>query len=154
MAFRQSSPDVTKERDADTTYCLMEALKYFCGGSGKLLSSWISFAVAGEQVVGPDILTVRRLPFGTGGACAGIGAAVPVLGRIGDSPDISLVVQRYSDEEVLGVLAQWQTIRNVAGCASAAGQIAQQHRSFDRQSMRRTYPTALRTYHQRNALRR
>lgn len=114
----------------------------------------MSFAVAGGQVVGPDILIGRRLPFGAGGGCAGIGAAVPILGRICDSPDISLVVQRYSDQKVFGVLAQWQTIRNVAGCASAAGQIAQQHGGLDRQSMRRTYPTALRTYHQRNTLRR
>jgi len=114
----------------------------------------MSFAVTGEQVVGPDILTVRRLPFGASGGGAGIGAAVPILGRIDDSPDIPLVVQRYSDQKVFAVVAQRQTIRDVAGCASAAGQIAQQHWSFDRQSMRRTNPTALRTYHQRNALRR
>jgi hypothetical protein len=154
MASRQSSPDVTKERDADTAYCLMETLKYFGGARRKLLSSRMSFAASGEQVVGPDILTVRRFPFGAGGGCAGVGAAVPILGRIDNSPDISLVVKRYSDQKVFGVLAQRQTIRDVAGCTPAAGQIAQQHGGFDRQSMRRTNPTALRTHHQRNALRR
>jgi len=56
-----------------TNYCLMETLKYFAGAFlAKILSSRMGFAVTGEQVVGPDILTVRRLPFGASGGGAGM----------------------------------------------------------------------------------
>ena len=134
----------------------MKALKYFEGWvwCRNLLSSGMSLALTGEQVVVPDILTLRRVPFGASGCSAGIGDAVPIFRRICDSPNISLVVQRYSDQEVFCVRTQRQTIRDAAGCASAAWQVAQQHWGFDRQSLRRANPTALRTYHQSDTLRR
>jgi hypothetical protein len=123
-------------------------------GCGNLLPSGAGLARSREQAIGPNALILRRLPFRARGCSAGIGDAVPVQRRFDDSPYISLVVQRHSDQERCRVLPQWQTIRNPAGSASAARQIAQEHGSFDRQSLRRANSAPLRTYYQGDTFRR
>jgi len=97
-----------------------------------LFAAAIRLAVAGEQIVRPDPLAAvrgarRRLRRFSGG----IGGAIPILRRIEDSPNISVVVQGHSDQKIFPIAAQWQAIGHVRGGASAAGQIAEKHGSLD-----------------------
>jgi len=111
----------------------------------------MALAVGGEPIVGPDVLAPRCFPFGNSGRDAGGG--IPILRRIGDSPNIALVVQRHSNQEEFCVLAQRQAIGDATGCASTARQLAEQHRSFDGQCLRGANAAPLRAYYQCNALR-
>ena len=81
-----------------------------------------------------------------------LGGAIPILGRIGNSPHVPVVVERHSDKKVFPVIAQRQASRHASGNASAARQIIQQHWSFERQRLRRAESAALRADHESDTL--
>ena len=126
----------------------LEVLRLFVA----LFAAAIRLAVAGEQIVRPDLFVVvrgalRRLRRFSGG----IGGAIPIFRWIGDSPNISVIVKRHSNQKILPVVAQRQTIHNMRGSATAPRQITEKHGSFDGQSLRGAKAAALRTDHQSNA---
>jgi hypothetical protein len=116
-----------------------------------LFSVGMGFAFAGEQVVGPGVAAFAR--GGRSGSGGSGGGAIPVGGGIGDSPNISVVVERYSDEKEFPVIAEGKAIRYAARSFSSAGQIVQQHGSFKGQSLRRAKSAALRAHYQSNTWR-
>jgi hypothetical protein len=76
--------------------------------SRPLFSSGMGLALGGEQVVGPFSLA---LACGCARAAGGCGGAIPILGRIGNSPHIGVVVKCYADQKVFSVGAERE-----AGC--------------------------------------
>lgn len=80
---------------------------------------------SGELVVGPGGFAFDGgLVCGAGDGDGGVGGAVPVFGRVGDSPDVAVVVERDSDQEGFAVVAQRKTIGHAGRNASAGGEIA------------------------------
>ena len=114
----------------------------------------MGLAVIGKQVIGPYIVALRggRSPLAGRSGRAGGRRDSPILRRIGDPPHIFLIVKRNADQKLLAISAQRQTAGNTAGYASNAWQVAQQHRRFERQSLRAAKSAALRTHHKRHTL--
>src|SRR5580693_1257929 len=112
----------------------------------------MGFALAGKQVIWPRALAVGRGLGFAGGGWVGSGSAIPICRRIGDSPNISRVVERHSDKKVFAVIAQRQTVGDAGRSASTARQIIQQHGSSDGQGLRRAESATLRTDYQGDAL--
>ncbi len=125
--------------------------------------------VPGKKIVRPCLFSVRLRRCRLGCLCTlctlnsapsrhGVGGrsrsrAPPILRRLSNPPDVSGIVKRYPDQKMLLVFSQRQAVRHSRRCASAAGQPAQHHGSFNRQRLRRLQPRALRAYQQRHALR-
>ena len=107
-----------------------------------LFSPGMSFALSGENVVGPDVSAFARAIAGAGGSAAGI--AIPVLRRVGDSPNVSGIVERHADEELFSIVTQRQATGHASGSARATGKVAQQDWSFEGQSLRGAQSAALR----------
>ena len=114
----------------------------------------MSLAVVREQVVGPGVPAFARATCSASGGSGRRGGAIPIRGRIGNSPHISVVVERHADEKEFSVIAQRQASRYAGRNFSAAWQIVQQYWSFERQGLRRAKSAALRAYDKRDALRR
>jgi len=108
----------------------------------------MGLAVGGEQVVGPRILAFARSLVWAARRCGSLGGAVPILGRIGNSPDVAVVIERGTYKKVLTVVTERQASGNAGRSASAAGQISQEHWSFERQGLGRAESAALRAHHQ------
>ena len=112
------------------------------------------FVVIRDEVVRP-----RSFRFGgCGGDGRGGGGrggcnrnAVPILGRVGDSPDVSMVVKGDANEEELSVGAERETTGDAAGSGGAAGEMVEQDRSFERQGLGGAEATALRADDQGDA---
>lgn len=116
-----------------------------------LFQSGMRLAVSGKQVVGPRFLALDGGFVSVAGGVGGrIRSAIPILWRIRNSPYIPVIVEGDSDQKVFPVISERKTIRHAGRSASASGQITQQHRSFERQCVRRTQSTPLGAHDQRN----
>jgi hypothetical protein len=114
----------------------------------------MSFAMAGEQVVGPCILAFGRgLVCRPSGGLAGTGGAIPIRGRISDSPHIPVIIKRHSYKKEPSIAAQRKAIGDASGGAASVRQIAQQHWSFEGQGLRCAESAALRADHQGDTFR-
>lgn len=90
-------------------------------------------------------------------ACGGdlrIRGAIPIFGRIGDTPHIAMIVERDADQEIFAVVAERQTVCHAAGRGCTVRQIAKQDRGFNGQGLRCAQSAALRAYDQSDTLRR
>lgn len=105
----------------------------------------MSFALSGENVVGPDAPTFAGAIAVAGGRA---GIAIPVLRRVGDSPNVSGIVQRHADEKLFSIVTQRQATGHASGSARATGKVAQQDRSFEGQGLRGAESAALRAHDQ------
>src|SRR5271165_1424844 len=112
----------------------------------------MGFAVGGEEVVRPCRLAAGGLDC-VACRCNGFGSAIPIFGRIGNSPHVRVVVECDSNQEILTVIAQRQASCHAGGSASATQQIVQQYWSFERQGLGCADSAALRAYHQSYTLR-
>ena len=91
----------------------------------------MGLAVSREEIVWPNIFARGgRFDPGAHGGRSGRRGAIPILGRIGDSPDIPGIVKGDANQKMLPVLAERQTIRYAARAATSSGQIAQQYWGF------------------------
>src|SRR6202522_3898730 len=106
------------------------------------------FALLGEQVVGPGALALAHGICCSGGGNGGIGGAIPILGRIGNSPHIAVVVERHTDKKIFSVGAERQAGCHAGRNASAVWQIVQQYRSFKRQGLGGAESAALSAHYQ------
>jgi len=107
-----------------------------------LFSPGMSFALSGENVVGPDVSAFARAIAGADGSAAGI--AIPVLRRVGDSPNVSGIVERHADEKLLSIVTERQATGHAGRSACATGKVAQQNGSFEGQGLRCAESAALR----------
>lgn len=107
-----------------------------------LFSAGMSFALSGENVVGPYVPASARAIAGVGGSAAGI--TIPVLRRVGNSPNVSGVVERHADEKLLSIVTKRQATGHAGRSACATGKVAQQDWSFEGQSLRGAQSAALR----------
>ena len=78
--------------------------------------------MSGENVVGPDVAASAGAIAGAGGSAAGI--AIPVLRRVGDSPNVPWVVERHADEKLLSIVTQRQATGHAGRSACATGKVA------------------------------
>jgi hypothetical protein len=109
-----------------------------------LFSAGTSFAVRGENVVGPYVAASACAIAGADGSTAG---AIPVLRRVGDSPNVSGVVERHAYEKLFSIVTQRQATCHASGSACAAGKVAQQNWGFEGQGLRCAESAALRAHY-------
>ena len=108
----------------------------------------MSFAVAGKYVVRPHPFALARGPNAGVRDRSCVRSAIPIVRRIDNSPNISRIVKRDSDQEIFTVVAQRQATRHATRSTCATRQIAEQHRSFQGQCLRGLESATLRAHHQ------
>lgn len=109
------------------------------------------FPAAGKNVVRPSLAFCCWFRGCARHHSAAFRAAIPILGRIGNPPNIPRIVKRNSNKKAFPILSERLAIGNARGSASTSRQFAEQHRRFQRQLLRRAQSATLRADHQRDA---
>jgi len=125
-----------------------------------LLASRMGLSPGRKNVVRPHLLVRFRqrsisrrsgrlsLPASIGRCRIILRGVAPILRRIGDSPHISVRIERRTNQKILPVVAQGQAIRHSRGHAASARQIANHDWRFHLQRPRTPKPATLRAHHQ------
>ena len=118
-----------------------------------LFSAGVGFTLFRKAVVRPGIPVFRcgLARFRRRGGSSS-NDAIPVLRGIGNSPDISSVVQGDSDQKIAAVTAQRHATRNAAGSCCATRQVTQQDWRLQGQCLQGAESAALGTHYNNDAL--
>lgn len=137
-------------------------LEQICKGLPALLALGSILHATGENIVGPDFLVlvhrqgrfVRRAAVrrSRSGSRSGLGGNVPVCGRIRNSPNISVRIERDPNQKILAVIPQGETICHPPGHASSPRQVADHDWCLHLQRAWTTESTSLRADDQYHAL--
>ena len=123
------------------------------GEGDVLFPSGMNFGAFGEHVIGPGFLLDGRLRHARRLRLRGdriiLRDNVPVFGSVGDAPDISVIVERGSNQEA--VISQRETVGHAGSYGSSAGQIADHDRGFQLQGACAAESASLRTYDEYHA---
>jgi hypothetical protein len=154
MAACATGNEITKERRCGRTVGSNRTLK-FCGGAERrLLAAFARCAGCGRQVIGPRFCGLFCCAiFGIDEVRGAIGFALPVDGRVGDAPDIAVIVERDAYEEMVAACTERQATGDAAGSGCARRKIGEKDRGFQRQRLRTAKAAALSADHQCHARR-